>query len=210
MRTFISTSLLALSFTSFATTALAATPSNRPAANGYMSNWSWSGHLDHVNIDSEAAWLQGIDDGATALGFAAERYTNTSEMTLSLGASILFYNDNDEFAQYVRDSWGDVDYTESSANALMVFAEYGPKYRFGADNLSFFTVRGGASAILGSERSISNCSNCYAEDIEIDGGIYGVLGVGQTMGSLDWSLQFQQYFSGDLDNVIRLKLSGAF
>jgi hypothetical protein len=64
--------------------------------------------------------------------------------------------------------------------------------------------------MLASERGISNCSNCYSEDIEIDGGIYGVLGVGQTLGSLDLSVQFQQYLSGDLDNTIRLKLSGAF
>jgi hypothetical protein len=111
----------------------------------------------------------------------------------------------------VRDNWyGDEGYEESDANALMLFAEYGPKYRFGQDNMSFFTVRGGVSGMLASERSISNCSNCYEEDIEIDGGVYGVLGIGQTLGSLDLSLQFQQYLSGDLDNTVRLKLSGAF
>jgi hypothetical protein len=76
--------------------------------------------------------------------------------------------------------------------------------------MTFFSVRGGVSGILGSERSISNCRNCYSEDIEIDGGVYGVLGIGQTLGNLDLSLQFQQYFSGDLDNTLRLKLSGAF
>jgi len=208
MHKLITSSLLALSLCSALTQA--ATPTNRPAANAPTSAWSWSGHIDHVNIDAEAAWLQGIDEGATAIGFAAERYTNESEMTLSLGASILLYNDNDEFAQYVRSYWGNESYSESDASGLMLFAEYGPKYRFGADNLSFFTVRGGASAILGSERSISNCSNCYSEKIDIDGGVYGLLGIGQTFGSLDWGLQFQQYFSGDLDNAIRLKISGAF
>ena len=88
MRKLISLATLALAGVSFTANSLAATPTNRPAASGYSSAWSWSGHLDHVNIDTDTAWLQGVDDGATALGFAAERYTNTSEMTLSLGASI--------------------------------------------------------------------------------------------------------------------------
>ena len=175
-----------------------------------QTGWSFSGHADHVNIDKEAAAEQWIEDSAFAIGGAAEYYSSDSENTLTLGASILFYRDNAEFSQYVEDWWGYEDYEESDANAFMLFAEYGPKYRFGQDNMSFFSVRGGVSGILGSERSISNCSNCYSEDIEIDGGVYGVLGVGQTLGSIDVSLQFQQYFSGDLNNVFRLKISGAF
>lgn len=175
-----------------------------------QTGWSWSGHADHINIDKEAAAEQWIEDTAFAIGGAAEYYASDSENTLSLGASFIFYRDNAEFSQYVEDYWGDEDYEESNANAFMLFAEYGPKYRFGQDNMSFFSVRGGVSGILGSERSISNCSNCYSEDIEIDGGVYGVLGIGQTLGAVDISLQFQQYFSGDLDNTLRLKISGAF
>jgi hypothetical protein len=187
-----------------------AAPSNNNPNNMDYTGWSWSGHVDHVTIDSQAAAEQWIEDSATAIGGAAEYYSSKTENTLVLGASILLYRDNAEFAQYVEDYWGDVDYTESDATAFMLFAEYGPKYRFGQDNMSFFSVRGGVSGILASERSISNCRNCYSEDIEIDGGVYGVLGIGQTLGSLDLSLQFQQYLSGDLDNTIRLKLSGAF
>lgn len=193
-----------------ASIAFAAAPGNTNPNNADYTGWSWSGHVDHVTIDSEAAAEQWINDNATAVGGAAEYYSSKSESTLVLGASVLFYRDNAEFAQYVEDYWGDVGYTESDANAFMVFAEYGPKYRFGQDNMSFFTVRGGVSGMLYSERAISSCSNCYSEDIDIDGGVYGVLGVGQTLGSLDLSLQFQQYFSGDLNNTIRLKLSGAF
>ncbi len=192
---------------------LAASPlvfaQNRPAPQA-TGGWSWSGHVDHVTLDKEAAFSQGVDKTATALGFAGEYYTNTSEMTLSLGMNVLLYNDNDEFVQYVHDYWGDSSYEKSDASGLMLFAEYGPKYRVGADNLSFLVVRGGVSAIVASERSISDCRNCYSEDIDINGGVYGVLGVGRTLGSLDISLQYQQYFSGDIDNSIRLKLSGAF
>lgn len=193
-----------------ASTTFAAAPVSNNPNNADYTGWSWSGHIDHVTIDSQVAAEQWIEDSATALGGAAEYYSSTTENTLVLGASVLLYRDNAEFAQYVEDFWGDVDYTESDATAFMLFAEYGPKYRFGSDNMSFVTVRGGVSGILASERGISNCSNCYSEDIEINGGLYGVIGVGQTLGSLDLSLQFQQYLSGDLDNSLRLKLSGAF
>jgi hypothetical protein len=199
-----------LSASLLAAGAFAAAPSNNNPNNNDYTGWSWSGHVDHINIDSEAAAEQFIEDTATAIGGAAEYYSSASENTLSLGMSFLFYRDNAEFAQFIHDYWGDVNYTESDATAFMLFAEYGPKYRFGQDNMSFVTVRGGVSGMLYSERAISYCSNCYSEDIDIDGGVYGVLGIGQTLGSLDIGLQFQQYFSGDLDNSIRLKISGAF
>lgn len=187
-----------------------AAPSANNPNNADYTGWSWSGHVDHVSIDSQAAAEQWIKDSATAIGGAAEYYSSKTENTLVLGGSVLLYRDNAEFAQYVEDYWGDVDYNESDATAFMLFAEYGPKYRFGQDNMSFFTVRGGVSGIFASERGISNCRNCYSEDIEIDGGVYGVLGIGQTLGRFDLGVQFQQYLSGDLDNTIRLKFSGAF
>lgn len=193
-----------------ASAALIAAPAKN---NTVQTGWSWSGHVDHVNIDKVAAAKDEarVEDTATAVGGAAEYYSSNSENTLSLGVSLLFYRDNAAFGQYVEGYWnGDVDYEESDANAFMLFAEYGPKYRFGQDNMTFVTFRGGLSGVLGSERSISNCSNCYKEDIEIDGGLYGVIGIGQTLGSLDLGLQFQQYFTGDFDNSLRLKLSGAF
>jgi hypothetical protein len=194
----------------FTAGAFAAVPSNNNPNNSDYTGWSWSGHVDHITIDSQAAAEQFIEDSATAIGGAAEYYSSKTENTLVLGMNFLFYRDNAEFAQFIEDYWGDVDYTESDATAFMLFAEYGPKYRFGQDNMSFFTVRGGVSGMLYSERAISYCSDCYSEDIDIDGGLYGVLGIGQTLGSLDISLQFQQYFTGDLDNSLRLKISGAF
>lgn len=185
--------------------------SNNPNNQQY-TGWSWSGHVDHVTFDKVAAAKPEaqVKDTATAIGGAAEYYSSATENTLSLGINFLFYRDTAAFSQYVKDYWGDIDYSESDANAFMVFAEYGPKYRFGQDNMTFVTVRGGVSGMLYSERGISGCRNCHEEDIDIDGGLYGVLGIGQTLGSLDLSLQFQQYFTGDIDNSVRLKLSGAF
>jgi hypothetical protein len=177
---------------------------------GPTSGWSWSAHVDHMNIDEDVAFEEGIEDTYTAIGGAAEYYSGDSDMTLSLGLSIIFYDDNAEFSQYVEDYWGDDYYRSSDATGGQAFIEYGPKYKFGANNQSFFVVRGGLSGIFFSERSISSCSNCYSEDIDVDGGLYGVLGIGHKLGYFDLGLQFQQYFTGDLDNGLRLKLSSSF
>lgn len=177
---------------------------------GPTSGWSWSAHVDHINIDDDAAAEQGVEDYFTAIGGAAEYYTSESDMTLSIGLSIMLYEDNAEFSQYVEDWWGDEYYESSDATGGQAFIEYGPKYKFGANDSSFFVVRGGLSGIFFSERSISSCSNCYSEDIDIDGGLYGVLGVGHKLGYFDIGLQFHQYFTGDLDNGFRLKLSSSF
>jgi hypothetical protein len=197
------TKLLLLSPLFLPTAAIAQTYPTTPG-------WSWSGHVDHMTFDKEAAWEQGIADNATAVGFSVERFQNTTENTWSLGMNFIFYNDDDEFAEYVEDYWGYANYEESNASAISIFAEYGPRYRFGADRLSFFSVRGGVTGIIYSERGINDCRDCYSEDIDIDGGLYGLLGIGRTTGSIDWSLQFQQYLSGDIDNVIRLRISGTF
>jgi hypothetical protein len=191
-------------------TAMMAATANADAPASNYTGWSWSGHVDHITFDKQAAAAQFIEDTATAVGGAAEYYSSNTENTLTLGVNMLFYRDNAAFGQYVESYWSGVDYQKSDANAFMLFAEYGPKYRFGRDNMTFVTIRGGLSGILASERSISNCRNCYSEDIEIDGGAYGVIGIGQTLGNFDLGLQFQQYFSGDVDNSLRLKLSGAF
>jgi len=37
-----------------------------------------------------------------------------------------------------------------------------------------------------------------------------VLGVGHSFDRFDIGLQFQQYFSGDLDNSLRLRISSSF
>ena len=109
--------LLGLSLFS-ATAAYANNNSNNPN-NADYTGWSWSGHVDHVNIDSQAANEQWIENTATAIGGAADYYSSKTENTLVLGTSFLFYRDNAAFSQYVEDYWGDTDYTESDANAIM-------------------------------------------------------------------------------------------
>ena len=178
---------------------------------GPTSHWSWSANVDRFEIDKKIAMEEGIETDYVAIGGAGEYYTQDSNMTLTLGLSIMFYDDNEAFSQRVHDYWDNGYYYESSdASGGMAFIEYGPKIHFGSDNKMFFTARGGLSGVFFSERSINGCSGCYSEDINVDGGAYGVLGVGRNLGYLAVSLQFQQYFGGDLDNGFRFRLSSAF
>lgn len=176
------------------------------------SGWSWSGNIEHISIDPEVANRPDIQlgDTATAIGIAGEYFDYDSDMTYSLGLSYISYNDNNEFYQYVYDDWYGISYEQTDAAAVMAFIEVGQKIRFGSDHMNFFSARGGVNGIFASDRSIDNCHNCYSEDLDIDGGFYGVVGVGHSFNYLDVELQFLQYFSGDLDNSLRLKISSSF
>lgn len=189
---------------------LGGAPALAQSQSGY-AGWSWSGNIEHINIDPEVAQRRDIQigDSATALGLAAEYFTADGP-SFSLGLSYILYNDNNEFYQYIHDDWNGRSYEQSDASAVMASAEIGQKIRYGWDQLSFFTARGGVNGIFASERSIANCSSCYAEDLDINGGFYGVLGVGHSFNAMDIELQFQQYFSGDLENSLRLKISSSF
>jgi hypothetical protein len=182
------------------TQALAAEP-KEPAYSG----WSWSGHAGTLNIDSKVAYDEYVEDSAWVIGLAAERYSSDSNLTFLVGLDFIGYSDDASFHQNTTDgSKG------SDASAAMVYVEFGPRIPFGADQSNYFVAHAGLSGILSSERSISNCSNCYSEDIDINGGFYGVLGVGHSFGNFDLGLQFQQYFSGDIDNSLRVRLSSSF
>ncbi len=180
------------------------------------SGWTITANLDHINFDSAAASRPDvlISESGTAIGLAGEYLDSGRSMTYVVGLNYIIYNDNNEFAQYVQDYWYndryDGSYEESSANALMLFAEAGPKIHFGTYHSSFFSARVGVSQIFDSTRSIDFCSDCYSEDIDIEGGFYGSLGIGHSFDQFDIGAEFQQYFSGDIDNSLRLKMAFSF
>lgn len=184
--------------TSFSSLAMAG---NQPDFGG----WSWSADLGNMKIDSKVAAREGIDENVTVLGFAGEHYTSNSDLRFALGIDVLLYDDKAAFSQDTTDGR-----KKSDASGGLAYIEFGPHYRFGADGMSFFVAKLGASAMLSSSRSISYCRNCDSENIDVNGGLYGVLGIGRSFGSFDLSLNVQQYFSGDIDNSIGIKLSTSF
>ena len=183
-----------------ATQVMAAEP-KEPAYSG----WSWSGHAGTLNLDSKVAYNEYVKDSAWVIGLAAERYSSDSNLTFVIGLDLIGYDDEASFRQ---DTTG--GRKSSDASAVLGYVEFGPRVPFGVDKSNYLVAHAGLSGVFSSERGIDNCSNCYSEDIDINGGFYGVLGVGHSFGSWDLGLQFQQYFSGDIDNSLRLRVSSSF
>ena len=68
--------------------------------------------------------------------------------------NFLPYDDEGTFSQ---DTTG--GYKSSDASGMPIYGELGYKRFFGPNNKAYLTTRAGVSAILASERSISNCTN---------------------------------------------------
>ncbi len=194
--------LTALSFTALLASPMIA--SAAPKEQAY-SGWSWSAHLGTLNIDSKIAEEQGVEDSAFIIGAAAERFSSDSILTFLVGFDLISYEDNFSFSQETNKGE-----KSSDASAAMIYAEFGPKLPFGKESNNYFIAHVGLSGILSSERSIGYCTDCYSESIDIDGGAYGVLGVSHSFSRVEIGLQYQQYFSGDLDNSLRFNIATTF
>jgi len=169
------------------------------------TGWSWGVNVDKLSIDKDVAWYNWVDNKAWLIGLSAEHFNSANDFTYTIGVDFVSYDDDASFSQYTNHG-----YKSSDADGMLLYIEAGNKLRFGARGDSFVNVKVGANTMIGSERGIGNCSNCYSEDINIDGGLYGVVGVGHSFNSFDVSLNFKQYFSGDLDNSIGLKFATTF
>jgi hypothetical protein len=164
--------------------------------------WAFTFGVEQVVFDKEQAWHEGIDDSAPALILEGEYFFH-SHYSLTLGLAFLPYDDDATFSQ---DTTG--GYKNSDASGMPIYGELGYKRFFGANAKTYITARAGVSAMISSERSISNCTNCYEEDIDIDGGVYAMLGAGVRLGhSWTLGLHYKNYFSGDIDNAVGIAFS---
>lgn len=172
----------------------------------FYDGWSFGLNIDHLTLNAEAANRPDIQlrDEADVFGISAEYFTSDSDMTYAVGLNYISYGDNNPFYYEHYDGY----YEQSDAQAFMVYGEAGPKFRLGGDGMTFINVKMGLSNIFGSERT-TEC-DCVSEELDLDGGLYGVVGIGRSFGRLDVAVNFQQYFTGDLDNSLGLKFSTSF
>ena len=160
-------------------------------------------NIAHIGLDSKTATAEGIEDSATVLRLGWEGQMNN--WLFGGGLGFLIYSDNESFSQTTRDTFGDVDDSDSSADALTLYGEAGYSFPFGSG--FSFDLAAGVEVITGSKRSIANCRDCRSEDIEIDGGFYIAPELSYTNnGKYKFSLSYQNYLSGDLESGIALTL----
>lgn len=164
--------------------------------------WAFNFGVEQVSFDKEQAHQEFIDDSATALNIEGE-YFFRSHYSATFGLQFLPYDDEGTFSQ---DTTG--GYKSSDASGMPIYGELGYKRFFGPNDKTYVTARAGMSVMVASERSISNCSNCYEEDIDIDGGFYGLLGAGVRLGQA-WALgvHYKSYFTGDIENAVGVNVS---
>jgi len=164
-------------------------------------SWNFSLDLDSMNINKDVAEREYIDNKATVVGFAVEYETGKAGIVVGSGIDLILYDDNAGFDQNTNHG-----NKSSSASGSLLYLEAGPSLHFGAEDKAFFDARLGYGNMIQSDRSIDYCSNCYSENINVDGGFYGTLAIGRLLGDhFALSLEYQQFFSGDLDNSIGLK-----
>lgn len=177
-----------------------------------LSEWQWDLNISSVSIDSDAALQQGVDDSAFSLGVAAN-YVSANWVT-SFTLDLFLYDDNNEFRQDVIGEGlfnsGDRTVESSEATAALFSVATGYRWKFGEKDAAAFDLQGGYSVVGFSERSISNCSDCYSEDIDLDGGAFIQASIRRNISSYSIGLFTKQYVSGDLGGTIGIFVGSEF
>lgn len=161
--------------------------------------WRFGGHLSGLTIEDEIAEAERIDTGAFSIGFYTD-YRKGSWIS-SLGFDFIFYDDNDEFSVLVEGDGifndGDISSESSDATALLISVATGYEFRFRQQQDFAVSLQGGYGYVTSSERSISNCSNCPTEDIEVDGGVFAKVTATKDFPGFAMGLYGQQFVTGD-------------
>jgi hypothetical protein len=163
------------------------------------NRWNWYLALGKAAFDEEKAQQEFIEDSAWSIRIAGGY--QKSSLLFGFGLSGFFYDDNKQFSQTVQDQYGTVSTADSSADSVNLFGEMG--YRFSLTDQFYFDFLGGYEQVLSSKRSISNCSDCYDENIDIKSGLYLLPRLQYKLESgFNFALSYQQNFTGDVKNVV--------
>jgi hypothetical protein len=158
-----------------------------------------------VAFDKEQAQREFIHDSAEALILEGEYFFHPY-FSYTVGVALLSYDDKASYSQKTTGG-----YKSSSSRGIPIYGDVGYKQFFGANARTYITLRTGVSVMTVSDRSITDCTDCHAEDIDIDGGIYAMAGAGVRFAK-SWTvgLRYKSYFSGDMDNAVGIGFSYGF
>lgn len=174
------------------------------------SGWEFGLSAGQTWLDSEAAAQAAIDDRAELFLLNVQYYFAATPWMINFGGGSLGYDDYSGFSQTVQEQYsGDTYSKDSSASGTILFIEGGANYPI--NTALFVQGRLGLSSVFGSSRNIDNCDNCYEEDFDIGGGAYGALTFGGTIAdTVEVSLQYHYYLSGDLESSLSLNVGSHF
>lgn len=157
--------LMALALGAFSATALAQGEMVESGSE-YRGSWGVSGEM--LSIDSEVAALNGIDDSGYGLGVSYSGEKGLFNFTT--GLSFFFIDDNARFRQDVENSLTGKESTEkSSIDAGSIYIDAGIQYPVSD---SFRLGLNGGYRYFDIDRSISNCRDCYSQNIDVESDTY--------------------------------------
>ncbi len=132
----------------------------------YRSSWGVSGEVINFNADIAAA--NGISDSGIGLGLSYSGEEGLFNFTF--GVSFFLIHDRDKFSQEVEDTWsGDESTEDSSIDAGSLYVDGGIRYPLSG---SFALGLNAGYRYFDIERAITNCRDCYKEDVGIDSDTY--------------------------------------
>ena len=173
------------------------------------SGWAWAFTMESIQLEDEAADREGVGDDTYAFGVKAE-YLLSDFYSVNLGGSFVLFEDTYEFTQFVRGRYGDVNYRESDVTGLQLYVDAGPIFFVDRDGRFAVSPRFGVSNISLTERSISDCFDCYEENVNIDTGAYGALNLKYDFGSFVGELSLIKQVESDQDSAIRIGFQSHF
>ena len=149
---------------------------------------------------------EGVEEKAKSFGmYAAYRTDNIIE--IGMGLSFISFDDKEGFSQAVEGvglfNDGDVSTESSSADGGMIYLDIGPQFDVLDDKVSLSTKLG--ASYINASRSISNCSDCASEDIDIESGAYFLANAGYNFSWGTVGLGYTSYFSDEgLSDTLKL------
>lgn len=185
-----------------------------PPKRNARGTWSFGGYLNRLSVDNEGyinPFTERLElgDEAFSLGFRAE-YLMPIDLSLAFQIGFINFEDNSEFYQDVYDYWGYAYTEESDVHALHFEFDIGPQYFFGPKGALSISPRVGFMTVLGEERSITNCSFCYEEDLDISGGVSFGIDARADVGSFLIGVSGRGYAQGDINSSISLNMQTHF
>jgi hypothetical protein len=185
---------------------------NAQENNEVEGEWFFNAHVGTMSLDKDKANSQYSDSSAYVVGFNADYLTSNWITTGTV--AFLVYDDYAEFSQVVEgQGWfnnGDSSVESSNASGVIFSIASGYQWTVGEEREFAARLQAGFSGLTASERGIENCSNCYSEDININGGLFLLGSIQRDVGRFSIGLFYQQYFSGDLNNSLGISISSGF
>lgn len=159
-------------------------------------------YLESVTIEDEPATASRIGTSLISLGLSGEAawpLDDASQIALGGGFGLTGGDDNEENeVRVVNATTGRVETKKESVSGLSLFADVNYRY---AVHESVRAVAGAGVVKYSLERTVSNCSDCPSEDIELDAATYLKFGAifGKNKGA---EVQLRYFLADDFASAI--------